>query len=78
MRWRARRLSQTLVPGHLCADTGVKLVAFALVIVIVNTALLAFGAGFSRLLRHPRIGRAANIAFALMLLASVGPALVAA
>ncbi|WP_306120862.1 MULTISPECIES: hypothetical protein [unclassified Roseitalea] len=44
----------------------------------MNTAWLAFGAGFSRLLRHPRIGRAANIAFALMLLASVGLALVAA
>ncbi|WP_245414032.1 LysE family translocator [Nitratireductor sp. StC3] len=70
--------SQTLVPGHLGADTGAKLVALALVIVIVNTAWLAFGASFSRLLRHPRIGRAANIAFALMLLASVGLALVAA
>ncbi len=70
--------SQTLVPGHLGADTGAKLAALVVVIVIVNAAWLAFGASFSRFLRNPTIGRAVNIAFAALLLSSVGLALVKA
>lgn len=68
----------TVVEGRLGLDTGVKLVALGLVIVLVNTAWLAFGASFSRFLQRPRIGRAANIVFAAMLLASVGLALITA
>ena len=37
-------------------------------------AWLALGASFSRLLRRPRIGRAANIGFAVLLVLSVAAA----
>lgn len=65
----------TLVADNLTADTLSKLVALALVIVIVNTVWLAFGAIFSRMLTNPAIGRAANVLFAIMLVTSVGFAL---
>ena len=68
--------SQTLVPGHVVADSGVKVGALAVVILIVNTAWLSFGASLSRLLRHPTIGRLAHWFFAVLLLASVGMLLV--
>ena len=65
----------TLVADNLTADAVYKLAALALVIVIVNTVWLAFGAVFSRVLTNPAIGRAANVLFAVMLVASVGLAL---
>ncbi len=69
--------SHTLVMDDLMVDAVYKLVALALVIVIVNTVWLAFGATFSRLLTNPVAGRVANITFALMLVVSVGLALFA-
>lgn len=68
----------TVVADDLTADAVYKLAALALVIVVVNTAWLAFGAIFSRMLTHPAIGRAVNVIFAVMLVASVGFALLAA
>lgn len=68
----------TLVADDLAVDAVCKLAALAVVIVIVNTAWLAFGAVFSRILTNPAIGRAANVLFAIMLVASVGFALIAA
>ncbi len=68
----------TLAADNLTADAVYKLAALVLVIVIVNTAWLAFGATFSRILKNPVAGRAANILFATMLVASVGLALIAA
>ena len=65
----------TLVAGDPAADAVWKVAALALVIVIVNTLWLAFGAVFSRALTHPVAGRAANIVFAVMLLVSVALAL---
>ncbi|SBW12951.1 Amino acid efflux protein [uncultured Alphaproteobacteria bacterium] len=68
----------TVVADDLAADAVYKLAALALVIVVVNTAWLAFGAIFSRMLTNPAIGRAVNVMFAVMLVASVGFALLAA
>jgi threonine/homoserine/homoserine lactone efflux protein len=68
----------TLVAHDLAVDTVYKLVALTLVIVIVNTAWLTFGATFSRILKNPVAGRAANILFATMLVLSVGFAMVSA
>lgn len=68
----------TVVANDLTADAISKLAALALVIVIVNTAWLAFGAIFSRILTNPAIGRAVNVMLAVMLVASVGFALLAA
>jgi len=66
---------QRLVTDSLIYDTVAKVAALAVVIVVVNTAWLAFGAVFSRLLTHPRIGRLANFSFAVMLIASVAATL---
>lgn len=65
---------QTLFPQHLATDTLAKLLALTFVIIVVNAAWLGFGSVFSRLLSHPRLGRLVNIAFALMLVLSVGVA----
>lgn len=70
--------SHSLVADNLTTDTVYKLAALTLVIVIVNTAWLAFGATFSRFLTNPAIRRSANVLFAVMLLMSVGFALFAA
>lgn len=67
---------QTIFAEDLLADTIAKLLALTFVIIVVNAAWLAFGSVFSQLLSHPRLGRMANIAFALMLVVSVGVALV--
>ena len=67
--------SQSLFPEALAANTVAKIAALVFVIVIVNTAYLAFGSVFAGLLGHPRLGRIVNVLFALMLLASVGIAL---
>jgi len=66
----------SLLDGNLLADTAVKVSALTLVIVVVNTTWLAFGSAFSNLLSQPRAGRVANIVFAVMLMASVGLALI--
>lgn len=68
---------QSLVADSLLQDSAAKVVALSLVIVIVNAAWLAFGATFSRFQNDPTIGRAANFSFALMLVVSVGLAVIA-
>lgn len=67
---------QTVVAENLAGDAVAKVAALAFVIVMVNSIWLAFGSGFSRFLSDPRIGRVANITFAIMLVASVGLALI--
>ncbi|WP_193186791.1 LysE family translocator [Nisaea sediminum] len=67
--------SQTVFPGDALTDALAKIAALVLVILVVNTSWLAFGSLFARLLSDPRLGRAANIAFAAMLLLSVALAL---
>ncbi len=66
---------QTIFPDDLINDTAAKITALTIVIIVVNTAWLAFGSAFSRFLTRPMLGRMANITFAIMLIASVGLAL---
>ncbi len=49
----------------------VKAAALACAITLASTSWMAFGAAFARALSHPRVGRAANIVFAVLLVASV-------
>lgn len=67
--------SHHIAQNSVWLNNTVKIAALTLVIVLVNTAWLIFGAGFSRLLSNPRAGRVINIIFALMLIASVSTAL---
>ncbi|WP_246660453.1 LysE family translocator [Nitratireductor sp. XY-223] len=60
-----------LVPSSLLHDAMAKFAVLFAVIVIVNSAWLLFGSAFSGLLRDPKLGRIANIVFALLLVASV-------
>ena len=52
-----------------------KIAALAPVIVLVNVTWLAFGSLFSRWLSHPVLGRAVNVIFAVLLVASVAAAI---
>lgn len=67
-----------VVAGNYTLDAAIKLAALTAVIVIVNTTWLGFGATFARFLTHPVAGRAVNVAFAVMLVVSVGLALLPA
>jgi len=65
----------TLVEADVLTDSAVKILALALVILVVNPGWLFFGHLVSSVLRHPRAGRIANWIFALLLVASVIPVL---
>lgn len=67
--------SNTLISGDILTDSILKISALTIVIVLVNTLWLLFGSSFSKLLGNHKIGRLANIAFALMLLISVALAI---
>ncbi|WP_339630296.1 LysE family transporter [uncultured Sneathiella sp.] len=60
-----------LLPDNLLLDTIVKIATLSLVILLVNSIWLYFGALLARVLRNPTIGRIVNILFAVMLVASV-------
>lgn len=62
---------RTLVAGAPVADAAAKVAALAALILVINPTWLAAGSALSRVLGHPRLGRIANVAFALMLVASV-------
>ena len=64
-----------LVRASLSLDVAAKIVVLALVITAVNIAWLLAGAALTRLFRDPRLSRALNVAFAVLLLASVAAAL---
>ena len=64
-----------LVETNIGADTAAKLALLFAVIVAVNGAWLVFGAAFARYLAAPRLARAINVGFALLLVASVAAAL---
>ncbi|MBX2837942.1 MAG: LysE family transporter [Gammaproteobacteria bacterium] len=68
--------SHTLINGDIFADSLIKILALAVVIVIVNSAWLLLGSSFSRVLSNEKQGRIANIVFGIMLLVSVALALV--
>ena len=66
----------TVVAGDLATDAVVKVAALCLVIVLVNSTWLVFGSMIAALLHDPRKARLTNIAFALLLVASVALALI--
>lgn len=63
-----------VIPGDPVLDAAAKVAALIPVIVLVNLTWLAFGSLFSRWLSHPALGRLVNIAFAVLLVASVAAA----
>ena len=65
-----------IVEGSPLADALTKIVLLVVVILIVNYIWLAGGSAFSSVLDNPRIARVVNAVFALLLVASVGLALV--
>jgi threonine/homoserine/homoserine lactone efflux protein len=67
-----------LLRGRLALDAGVKIVLLTVVIILVNVLWLWSGALLTRFFRDPRSNRIINIAFAVLLLASVAIAVRAA
>jgi threonine/homoserine/homoserine lactone efflux protein len=67
-----------LLRGQLALDAGVKIAVLTAVIVFVNVLWLLSGALLTRFFRDPRSNRIINIAFAVLLLASVAIAVRAA
>ena len=69
--------SRTVVDDSLAIDAIVKIAALLAVIVVVNTTWLFFGSAVSALFREPRVARAVNVTFAVLLVVSVALALIA-
>jgi threonine/homoserine/homoserine lactone efflux protein len=67
-----------LLRGRLALDAGVKIVLLTAVIILVNVLWLWSGALLTRFFRDPRSNRIINVAFAVLLLASVAIAVRAA
>ena len=67
-----------LLRGQLALDAGVKIAVLTAVIVFVNVLWLMSGALLTRFFRDPRSNRIINVAFAVLLLASVAVAVRAA
>ena len=64
-----------LVQERLALDAAVKMAVLVLIITAVNVAWLLAGAALTRFFRDPRTNRAINVAFAVLLVASVALAL---
>jgi threonine/homoserine/homoserine lactone efflux protein len=64
-----------LIEGRLDLDVAAKIAVLAVIIVAVNIAWLLMGAALTRHFREPRSNRIINVAFAVLLIASVGVAL---
>jgi threonine/homoserine/homoserine lactone efflux protein len=64
-----------VVRERLAIDAAVKAAILLVIMIAVNVTWLLSGAALTRLFRNPRTGRAINIAFAALLLASVAGAL---
>ncbi|GAB5378565.1 MAG: LysE family transporter [Acuticoccus sp.] len=60
-----------VMAGAPLGDALAKVATLASVILVVNPSWLALGALFSRVLSDPRLGRIANIVFALLLVATL-------
>lgn len=65
-----------LVPDRLGADIAVKMTVLTLIIIAVNVAWLLAGAALTRYFRQPRSNRLINVAFAMLLVASVALAFI--
>ena len=64
-----------LFEANVLHDAASKIAALTLVIIAVNGTWLLFGSALSTVLRNPRLGRVANMIFAIMLVVSVVPVL---
>ncbi|MBX2869550.1 MAG: LysE family transporter [Acidiferrobacterales bacterium] len=65
-----------IIEGNMLADALAKIGLLIVVIVLVNYLWLVGGSLFSSVLSNPRSSRIVNVLFALLLVASVGLALV--
>ncbi len=63
--------SFVLAAEHPLVDVGLKAATTLAVLLVTQTVWILTGSVFGRYLRHPRIGRVVNIAFALLLLVSL-------
>lgn len=63
--------SVVLVPAEPTLDAILKVAVLSSMIVAVNSVWLVFGATFSRVLSTPRLARAINIGFAVLLIGSL-------
>ncbi len=64
-----------LVGGNLALDAAFKAAAIVTVIILANVTWLHIGAVLTRFARQPRISRAINVTFAVLLVVSVAYAL---
>jgi threonine/homoserine/homoserine lactone efflux protein len=64
-----------LIKAEPALDAAFKLLVLLAVIAAVNAAWLSSGAALTRFFRDPRTNRAINVTFAILLIASVGLAL---
>ena len=64
-----------LARERLVLDVSAKVVVLAAIIVTVNLSWLFAGAALTRFFREPRLNRAINVTFAILLVASVAFAL---
>ena len=67
--------SFVLIERRLELDVAVKIAVLAMIIAAVNIAWLLMGAALTRYFREPRSNRIINVAFAVLLIASVAVAL---
>lgn len=64
-----------LVPEAPAADAAIKTMMLMLVIIAVNVAWLIAGSSLTRFFREPRLNRAINLTFAILLILSVAAVL---
>ncbi len=67
--------SFVLIERRLELDVAAKIAVLAIIIAAVNIAWLLMGAALTRCFREPRRNRIINVTFAVLLIASVGAAL---
>lgn len=66
---------QVVVPGDPLVDAAVKIATLMIAIVILDIVWLALGSALAKVMAEPRLGRAVNIGFAILLVLSVAAAL---
>jgi threonine/homoserine/homoserine lactone efflux protein len=64
-------LSVTLIADAPMADAGLKLLFICAAVAVVDAIWLTIGGAISRLWRRPKLGRAINLTFALLLVAAM-------
>jgi len=65
-----------VVADSVALDAIVKVLALSTLILVINVTWLGFGAAFASVLSNPRLSRAVNIGFAVLLVLSVAGVLV--